>query len=178
MAFFVFSRKNRFTLYRYPARPQLRQRRAVTHGQQPSFDVNAQLVAGVHDVQIAHGQLADAVSGGERGVFDFFHAQALWLVGQVGAFGVEERVIVATAQLDGHFASDGACNPALGGFAQHDALRVKPAALVQQAAEFQAVHAVLLNRVFVVNAGDQALVGDVQAAPNLGLRRCHGFSLR
>ena len=53
-------------------------------------------------------------------------------------------------------------NPALRAFAQHHGLRIEPAALVEQAAQLAAVFAILLDRVFVVNAGDQALVGDVE----------------
>ena len=83
-------------------------------------------------------------------------------VGEVGAAGVEQRVVVAPAQLDGHLARHGTGDPALGGFAQHDGLRVEPAALVEQAAELHAVDAVLLDGVFVVDAGHEALVGDVQ----------------
>ena len=55
---------------------------------------------------------------------------------------------------------NGAGHPALGGFAQHDGLAVKPAALVQQAAQFAAIVAVLLYGVFVVNARHQAFVGN------------------
>ena len=84
------------------------------------------------------------------------------MVGQVGRLGIEDAVVVATTQFDGDFASDGAGHPALGGFAQHQGLGVEPAALVQQAAELFAVHAVLFNRVFVVNAGDEALIGNEQ----------------
>ena len=80
--------------------------------------------------------------------------------GEVGRVGVEDRVVVAAAQLEGDFAGDGLGDPALGGFAQHDGLRVEPAALVEQAAELAAVVAVLLDGVLVVDAGDEALVGD------------------
>ena len=57
-------------------------------------------------------------------------------------------------------AGDGLGDPALGGFAEHEGLGVEPAALVEEAAEFAAVLAVLLDGVFVVDAGDEALVGD------------------
>ena len=46
-------------------------------------------------------------------------------------------------------------HPALGGFAQHDGLRIEPAALVEQAAELAAIVAVLLDGVLVVDAGDR-----------------------
>ena len=41
-------------------------------------------------------------------------------------------------------------------------MRIEPAALVQQATQLAAAVAVLLDRVFVVDACDQALVGDEQ----------------
>ena len=91
------------------------------------------------------------------------------MVGQVRAGRVEDRVIVAAAQFQRHLAGDRSCDPALGRLAQHQALRVEPAALVQQLAQAAAVAAVLLDRVFVVDAGDQALVGDVQQRHARGL---------
>ena len=48
------------------------------------------------------------------------------------------------------------------GFAQHQRLRVEPATLIEQAAEADTVDAVLLDRVFVVDAGDKTFIGDVQ----------------
>ena len=51
-------------------------------------------------------------------------------------------------------------DPALQRFAQHHRLRIEPAALVEQPAEAAAHVAVLLDGVLVVDAGDQALVGD------------------
>jgi hypothetical protein len=84
------------------------------------------------------------------------------VVGQVGRLGVQERIVVAAAQLERDLAGDRARHPALRGLAQHDRLRVEPAALVEQAAELAAMVAVLLDRVLVVDAGDQALVGDEQ----------------
>ena len=44
--------------------------------------------------------------------------------------------------------------------AQHHRLRIEPAALIEQPAEPAAVVAVLLDRVLVVDAGDEPLVGD------------------
>src|SRR5690606_1516852 len=41
-------------------------------------------------------------------------------------------------------------------------LGIEPAALVQQASQAQAIDAVLLDGVLVVDAGDQALVGSMQ----------------
>src|ERR1035438_3591077 len=79
---------------------------------------------------------------------------------EVRRLGVQDGVIVAAPQLQGDFAGDGFGDPALGGFAEHDGLGIKPAALVEQAAELASIVAVLLDGVFVVNAGDEALVGD------------------
>ena len=131
-------------------------------GEQTGTGVDAQLVAGVDDVEVAHGELADAVGRRERRVLDLLHAQALGLVGQVGRHRVQDRVVVAAPQLDRDLARHGARHPALGRLAQHDGLRVEPAALVEQPSELAAAVAVLLDRVLVVDAGDQALVGDEQ----------------
>src|SRR5579859_1677742 len=46
--------------------------------------------------------------------------------------------------------------------AQHQGLRIEPSPLVEQAAKTHAADPVLLDGVLVVDAGDQALVGDVQ----------------
>ena len=77
--------------------------------------------------------------------------------GEVWRLSIEDRVVVAAAQLQCDFAGDGLGDPA-GGFAKHHGLGVEPAALVEQAAELAAIVAVLLDGVFVVNAGDEALV--------------------
>ena len=77
-----------------------------------------------------------------------------------GLVGVEDRVVVAAPQLERDFAGDGARDPALRGLAQHHRLRIEPAALIEQPAEPAAVVAVLLDRVLVVDAGDEPLVGD------------------
>ena len=83
---------------------QLRQYRTFAQRQQAALRVDTQFGAGIGDVEVAHSELADAVERGERGVFDFFHAQAFRLVGQVGRFGVQNRVVVAAAQFEGDFA--------------------------------------------------------------------------
>ena len=62
---------------------QLRQYRTFAQRQQTAVRVDTQFGAGVGDVEVAHSQLSDAVERGERCVFDFFHAQAFRLVGQV-----------------------------------------------------------------------------------------------
>ena len=74
-------------------------------------------------------------SCGENVGFALLHGEPLGLVGEVGAGGVEDRVVVAAAEFDGDFAGDGARDPALGGLAQHHGLRIEPAALIEQAAE-------------------------------------------
>ena len=127
----------------------------------PGLAVDAQLVAGVDDVEVAHGELADAILRREEGLAAL-HREPFRLVGQVRAGRVEQRVVVAAAQLHGDLAGDRARHPALGGLAQHHRLRIEPAALVEQAAQPAAVVAVLLDGVFVVDAGDQPLVGQVQ----------------
>ncbi len=99
----------------------------------------------------SRGQKVDSV---------FSMRQALGGEGEVGAVGVEDGVVVAAAELERDGAGDGLGDPALGGFAEHDGLGVEPAALVEQAAELAAVVAVLLEGVLVVDAGEQALVGD------------------
>ena len=110
---------------------QLRQFMAGTHAQQADAAVVGQLVARVGDVEVAHGELADAVSRREDRLA-FLHGQPLGVIGEVGRFGIQQRVVVAAAQLQRDLAGDGTCHPALGGLAQHDGLRVEPAALVQQ----------------------------------------------
>ena len=50
---------------------QLRQYRTFAQRQQAALRVDAEFGAGVGDVEVAHGELADAVERGERGVFDF-----------------------------------------------------------------------------------------------------------
>ena len=132
---------------------QARQRAAA--GQQSHIGVDAELGARVGDVEVAHRELADAVLRREGGRA-LLHRQPLRVVGQVGRARVEDRVVVAAAQLDRHLAGDRARHPALRRLAQHQRLRIEPAALVQQAAETAPVVAVLLDRVLVVDAGDRA----------------------
>ena len=95
--------------------------------------VGLEFGAGVGDVEIAQGELADAVAGGEGG-FGFFHAEAVGVEGEVGGLGGEDGVVVAAAELNGDGAGDGLGDPALGGFAEHDGLGVEPAALIEEAA--------------------------------------------
>ena len=102
--------------------------------------------------------MPNAVERRERRVFHLLHGQALRRISEVGALGVEQAVVIAPAKFEGDFARDRARHPALCRLAQHDGLRVKPTALVEQTAELEAIDAVLLNRVLVVNARDQALI--------------------
>ena len=82
------------------------------------------------------------------------------MVRQVRALGGEDCVVLAAAQADGDLAGDGAADPALQALAQHQALRIEPAALVQQPTELAALRAVRVDRTLVVDAVDQALVGE------------------
>ena len=136
-------------------------RRAEGRREQSGLRVGDQLLARIADVQIAHRQLADAVLRREHGLA-LFHGQALGLVGEIRADRVENRVIVAAPQLEDHLAGDRAGDPPLRLLAQQHRLRIEPAALIQVAPEPPAVVAILLDRVFVVDAGDQPLVGDEQ----------------
>src|SRR3954453_3533201 len=73
---------------------QLRDVRALLGGQQAGLGVEIELGAAIGDVEIAHGELADAIPRRERRILDLLHAQPLRPIGQVGALGVEDRVIV------------------------------------------------------------------------------------
>src|SRR3954471_3113273 len=97
--------------------------------------VDVEFGARVVDVEVAHGQLTDPVERPERGVFDALHAEPFGRVREVGPRRVEDRVVVAAAQSQRDFASDGGTYPTQEWLAQHQALRVEPAALVQQPAE-------------------------------------------
>ncbi len=90
------------------------------------------------------------------------HAQPLRVVGDGLAGGVEDRVVVAAAQLERHLAGDDRRHPALQRVAQHQRLGVEPAALVEQPAELAPALGVLRQRRLVVDRGQQPLVGDVQ----------------
>src|SRR5580700_1944963 len=116
---------------------------ASAEGKKAGRSVGEEFLACVGDVEVAHGELADAVTRGEGG-FGLLHAEALGMEGEVRRLGVEDGVVVAAAQLQGDFASDGFGDPALGGFAKHDCLGVEPATLVEEAAELAAMVPVLL----------------------------------
>src|SRR6185437_138043 len=70
--------------------------------------------------------------------------------------------VVAAPQLQRYLASDRTSHPALRRLAQHDRLRIEPAPLVEQPPQLAPALAILLDRVLVVNAGYQPLIGDEQ----------------
>ena len=78
------------------------------------FRVEIELGAGIGDVEIAHGELADAVAG-VNAASHLLHAQPLRLIGEIGALGVQDRIVVAASQLERDLAGDGASHPTLGG---------------------------------------------------------------
>src|SRR5215472_9958809 len=155
-------------LFLLPAAVELGHFASYAQREEAGFGVGDELLPGVGDVEIAHGELPDAVARREGG-FRLLHAEALGMEGEIGRLGVEDGVVVAAAQLQCDLASDGLGDPALGGFTEHDRLGVKPAALVEQAAEFAAVVAVLLDGVLVVDAGDEAFVSDKEQGKARGL---------
>src|SRR5688572_23318270 len=88
------------------ARPEQRYAAARARiAEQPRLAVDTQLVARIGDVQVAHRELADAVDGREEYFPALLHGQALWLVGEVRAFRIENRVVVAAAQFQLYFAA-------------------------------------------------------------------------
>lgn len=131
------------------------------------FGVNRQLVACVDDVEVAHSELADTVGSGEHRV-SLLHCETFRFVCEVRRTGVEDGVVIAAAQFEIDFTGDGSGNPALSGFAKHDGLRVKPAALVKQTAESETVDAPLLNRVFVMNTGHKTIKRNVKKRHSRG----------
>src|SRR5688572_20674926 len=60
------------------------ERYAAARAEEPGFRIDAQLVAGVGDVEVAHRELADAIRGTEERLA-FLHREAFRLVGEVGA---------------------------------------------------------------------------------------------
>jgi hypothetical protein len=104
--------------------------------------------------------LADAILRREHRLA-LLHRQTFGLVGEVRAGRVQDRIVVAAPQLECDLTGDGARDPALRG-PQHHRLRIEPAPLIEEPAEPATVVAVLFDRVLVVDAGYQALVGNVQ----------------
>src|SRR5699024_6163435 len=103
-------------------------------------------------------QLTNAIVWSEGGVFNAFHREFFWCVGQVRSGRVQDRVIIAATQAQGNFTGDGRTYPALDGFAQHQRLRVEPASLIHQAAQTVAVDVVVFDGVFVMDRVEQAFV--------------------
>src|ERR1035438_6804820 len=85
---------------------------AFAEGEEAGCGVGQELGTSVCDVEIAHGELADAVARGEGG-FGLFHAEALGMECEVGRLRVEDGVVVAAAQLKRDFAGDRFGDPAL-----------------------------------------------------------------
>ncbi len=137
----------------------------------------ASIAPRVGDVVDLHGELADPVGCGERGRAAL-HAQPLRVVRHAVAARVEDRVVVAAPQLDRHLAGDDGRDPALQRVAQHQRLRVEPAALVEQPAEPPAVLGVALERRLVVDRASAAARTRCAAAPCPAPRRCRGSSPR
>src|ERR1035438_6075467 len=71
---------------------------AFAEGEEAGRGVGHELGAGVCDVEVAHGELADAVARREGG-FGLLHAEALGMEGEVRLLGVEDGLVVAAAQL-------------------------------------------------------------------------------
>src|SRR5690349_5255985 len=99
------------------------QRHAAAGAEKAGVGIDAQLVARVDDVEVAHRELPDAIGGREE-YLALLHGEAFGLVGEVRALRVEDRVVVAAAQPEYHLARDGARHPALRGLAQHQCLRI------------------------------------------------------
>ena len=127
--------------------------------QGPARPVFQQLLARVRDVEITHRQLANPIQRRELS-FPAFHAQPLRMVGQAGAGGFHDRVIVAASEFDNDVAGDHAGYPTLQGVAQHERLRVEPAALIKQSAQPPPVASIVFDGAFVVDGIHQSLVGD------------------
>jgi hypothetical protein len=87
----------------------------------------------VADRQVLQLERADAVLGREGRLEDPLHRQLVGRVGHVVGAGVEQRVVVAAAQLDGDRAGDRRRDPAGQAVLEQARLGVVPAALVQAA---------------------------------------------
>src|ERR1041385_4072568 len=91
---------------------QPRQRRTVCRIEQTGLRIRDELLARIGDVEVAHRELADAVLGGEVGLA-LLHGEALGLVGEIRARRVENRIVVAAAQLERYLTSNRTGDPAL-----------------------------------------------------------------
>ena len=146
----------------------------VTRDELALRGIQLELGAGVGDVEVAHGQLADPVDGAEGRALGALHRELLGVVAEGGAGGVDDRVVVAATQPHGDLAGDDGGDPALQRLAQHQRLRVEPAAFVEKATEAAALGVVVGDGVLVVDRVEQSLVGDPAAGPGRGPRRCRG----
>src|SRR5579872_6308805 len=79
---------------------------AFAQRQKAGFGVRKKLFPRVGNVEVAHGELSDAVARRERR-FRLLHAETLGMESQIGRFGVEDGVVVAPPQLKRDLASDG-----------------------------------------------------------------------
>ena len=84
------------------------------------------------------------------------------MVAEVLAAGGDDGVVVAAAQPQVDLAGDGGRNPSLQGLAQHQGLRVEPAAFIEQPTEAATLRVIVGDRVFVVDGVEETLKGDVQ----------------
>jgi hypothetical protein len=91
------------------------------------------------------------------------------VVAEVRPRRVEDRVVVSPAQAEGDFAGHRRTDPALERLAQHERLRVEPAALVHEAPEPTALGVVIRDGVLVVDRVQQPLVRDVEQGHSRGL---------
>ncbi len=142
---------------------------------------------GVDDVEVPHVELANPILRSEGRLAGFLggaelgnralHGQPLGLVGQVRALGIQDGVVVPPAQREGHAPGHNVRDPLLQALADHQGLRIEPAPLVEESAELAAHGEVVVESVLVVDARQEAFVGDVQEghprrlvdAPALGL---------
>src|SRR5688500_7698752 len=148
-------------LLRFGGFEQVGQRIPVARRQQARSRVREKLLARIGDVEVPHRQLSDPILRRE-GRLALFHGQPLGLIREVRTSRIEDGVVVPAAELESHLSRDRARHPALRGLTQHERLRIEPPALIQQTTKAPAVLAVLLDRVLVMNAGDETLVGDEQ----------------
>ena len=75
---------------------------------------------------------------------------------------LSDRVVLASAQAQGDLAGDQGGDPALDRLADHQRLRVQPAAFVEQPAEATSFGVVARDGVLVVDRVEEPLVGDPQ----------------
>ena len=113
--------------------------------------VQLELRARVGDVEVAHGELADPVGRPERGVRGALHRQLVGVVGERRPVGAQDRVVLAPPQPQRHLAGHHRGHPALDRLAQHQRLRVQPAALVEQPPEPPSLRVVVREGVLVVD---------------------------